>query len=235
MVKRRVLLSLLGLCLVLAFVALGRWQLGRAHEKEAMLAAAASVSAGPANPLSGALGADAGRIDKVAGDGRFLDTPPLWLDNQRRGERVGVRLYCAFAPTGGGALLVDLGWLPLPADRTLPAEACPAGEYALSGLLVAPPAPGLAMGAGLESRDGDQRWLALRVEPAAVAAAWSLPALDARVLRLDPSLPLGHERDLELLANTLTPDKHRGYALQWFGLALAALVFAALPWFRKRP
>lgn len=200
-----------------------------------MLAAVAAVSSGPATPLAEALGADAGQVDKVSGSGHFLDTPPLWLDNQRRGERVGVRLYCAFAPAGAGPLLVDLGWLPLPADRTLPAEACPAGEHALAGLLVAPPAPGLAMGVGLESRDGGRRWLALRVEPAAVAAAWSLPSLDARVLRLDPALPLGHERDLELLANTLTPDKHRGYALQWFGLALAALVFAALPWFRKRP
>ena len=71
--------------------------------------------------------------------------------------------------------------------------------------------------------------------PAAVARAWQLPALAPRVLRLDPSLPLGHERDLEVLANTLPPEKHRGYAIQWFGLAFATLVVILLLWFRKRP
>ncbi len=49
-----------------------------------------------------------------------------------------------------------------------------------------------------------------------------------RVLRLDPSLPLGFERDLDLLPNTLTPDRHRGYALQWYGLAATVLVIAVL-------
>ncbi|KFN51609.1 hypothetical protein N790_14640, partial [Arenimonas malthae CC-JY-1] len=86
-----------------------------------------------------------------------------------------------------------------------------------------------------EARDGGARWLAMRLEPGAVAAAWQLPALAPRVLRLDPALPLGHERDLELLANTLSPDKHRGYALQWFGLAAAAAAITLLLWFRKRP
>jgi len=229
------MLSCLGLCLVAAFASLGRWQLGRAHAKEGLLAAAADVMAGPAAPLAQAMATDASRVQRVEGRGRFLDTPPLWLDNQRRGERVGVRLYCAFAPEGAAPLLVDLGWLPLPADRSLPVEACPTGEQALAGLLVAPPSPGLSLGAGLEARDDGRRWLALRVEPEAIAGAWSLPSLDARVLRLDPAVPIGHERDLVLLANTLTPDKHRGYALQWFGLALAALVVTALPWFRKRP
>ena len=55
-----------------------------------------------------------------------------------------------------------------------------------------------------------------------------------RVLRLDPDLPLGYTRDLALLANTLPPDKHRGYALQWFALALAVLVTALVLSLRKK-
>lgn len=234
MVKRRVLLAAFGLCLVLGFSALGRWQLGRAVEKEALLAETAGVLAGAAAPLPAAM-AGAEGIRKVEGAGRFLDTPQLWLDNQRRGPRVGVRQYCAFQPEGAGVpLLVDLGWLPLPADRTLPGEACPRGEAMLSGLLAPPPAVGLKLGGGLEPRDGGARWLALHLEPARVAEAWQLPALAPRVLRLDPALPLGHERDLELLSNTLPPEKHRGYALQWFGLAAAAFVTTLLLWFRKK-
>lgn len=44
-------------------------------------------------------------------------------------------------------------------------------------------------------------------------------------------------RDLEILANTLPPERHLGYAVQWFGLALATLVIAlAMTWrrFRRR-
>lgn len=233
MVKRRILLAIFGLCLVLGFSALGNWQWGRGLEKQAMLEAAEAARAEAPWPLSAA--GNAQGVNRSAGAGRFLDTPPLWLDNQRRGPRVGVRLYCAFQPHDGTALLVDLGWLPLPGDRTLPREACPTGPARLSGLLAPPPAVGLRLGEGLESRDGGARWLALHLEPAAVARAWQLPALAPRVLRLDPSLPLGHERDLEALANTLPPEKHRGYAIQWFGLAFATLVVTLLLWFRKRP
>jgi cytochrome oxidase assembly protein ShyY1 len=53
------------------------------------------------------------------------------------------------------------------------------------------------------------------------------------VLRLDPVVPLGYERDLQLLANTLPPERHRGYSLQWFALAVAVLVTALILTFRK--
>ena len=58
--------------------------------------------------------------------------------------------------------------------------------------------------------------------------------LAPRVLRLDPALPLGYARDLDLLPNTLPPEQHRGYAVQWFALALAVLVTALILTFRKR-
>ena len=59
--------------------------------------------------------------------------------------------------------------------------------------------------------------------------------LGARVLRLDPKLQIGYLRDLELLANTLPPERHRGYAVQWFGLAFATLITALFLSFRRRP
>jgi cytochrome oxidase assembly protein ShyY1 len=55
------------------------------------------------------------------------------------------------------------------------------------------------------------------------------------VLRLDPALALGYPRDLDLLSNTLPPERHRGYALQWFGLSLAVLATTFLLYFRRRP
>ena len=224
-----------GLALALAFAALGRWQLGREGEKRALLAAAEAALSAPPGSLVDALAAGGQAPRRVAGRVRFLDTPPLWLDNQRRGDQVGVRQYCAAttADTRQG-LLLDLGWLPLAGDRRLPAQACPHGELEASGLLVPPPAAGLALGEGL-ARQPDGQWLALRLEPQAVAAAWSLPGLAPLVLRLDPALPVGHPRDLDLLPNTLPPEKHRGYALQWFGLAATTFVFVLILMLRRRP
>ena len=230
---KKALLNLLALAAIVGFASLGRWQLEREQAKRAQLAQADAALAARPRPLAAASRIADG-IDRVAGDGRFLDTPVLWLDNQRRGDRVGVRMYCAYAPDGGAPLLVDLGWLPLPASRELPAEACPRGASPVAGLLVPPPSIGLRLGPGLVAQGG--AWLATRVEPAAVATAWSLrEPLAARVLRLDPALPFGHERDLHLLANTLPPEKHRGYAVQWFGLAATTLVVALVLNLRKRP
>ena len=42
------------------------------------------------------------------------------------------------------------------------------------------------------------------------------------------------ERDLEILANTLTPDRHLGYAVQWSGLAITVLVVALVLTLRKK-
>ncbi|MGH8031146.1 MAG: SURF1 family cytochrome oxidase biogenesis protein, partial [Luteimonas sp.] len=59
------------------------------------------------------------------------------------------------------------------------------------------------------------------------------PALAPRVLKLDPASPLGYARDLDILPNTLPPERHLGYALQWFAMAAAVFAIAALLSFRK--
>ncbi|WP_343123727.1 SURF1 family cytochrome oxidase biogenesis protein, partial [Xanthomonas translucens] len=56
----------------------------------------------------------------------------------------------------------------------------------------------------------------------------------SQVLRMDPALPLGYPRDLDMLPNTLPPERHLGYAVQWFGLALAVLLTAGLLSWRTR-
>ncbi len=216
------------------FTGLGTWQSRRAVEKQAMLDAAAAVLAERrAVPLAAA--ADPARArdyDWSAGTGRFDARGPLLLDNQQREGRVGVRAYRVFVPDQGAPLLVDLGWLPLAGDRDLPRVAQPAGEHELRGLLAPPPSTGIAVGPALGATDDG--WLMTRVDMQAIAAETGLPvALAPRVLRLDPALPLGYTRDLELLPNTLPPAKHRGYAVQWFALALAVLATALILTFRK--
>ena len=85
----------LALLAMVLFAALGRWQLGRMHEKQAMLdAVAATLAARDPKPL--AVAADPARArdyDWAAGEGRFPDCPALLLDNQQREGRAGVRVF----------------------------------------------------------------------------------------------------------------------------------------------
>jgi cytochrome oxidase assembly protein ShyY1 len=217
------------------FVNLGLWQSRRAVEKQAMLDAAAQVMA-TRTPQLLSLAGDAQRTrdyDWAVGSGAFDARGALLLDNQQRNGRAGVRVYRIFLPSQGGPMLVDLGWLPLAGDRTLPKIPQIAGPLELRGLLVPPPSTGLALGPAL-GKQGDA-WLMTRVDLAAIAAETGLSTpLAPRVLRLDPALRIGYERDLELLPNTLPPDQHRGYAVQWFALAAAVLATALILTFRKR-
>lgn len=223
---------LLALAVIAGFARLGLWQLQRGVEKQAMLAEAAQVLTArqPAGLDTAADPRRSDRYDWAGGSGQFADGPQWLLDNQQRDGRVGVRAYRIFVPERGTPLLVDLGWLPLPGDRAMPVVERPAGHLALVGLLSPPPSGGIALGPGMAQEAGG--WLMLRVDIPAISAAAGMP-LAARVLRLDPAAPLGYERDLELLPNTLPPAKHRGYALQWFGLALAVFVTALILTFRK--
>ncbi|WP_045767054.1 SURF1 family protein [Xanthomonas albilineans] len=222
------------LALALGFCALGRWQLQRMHEKQALLAQAAHVRDRP-QALADAL--RTGRPERLAwvhGAGRFLPGQIL-LDNQIRQGRSGMKLYQPFLPDGVSApLLVELGWLPLPADRALPSPAPLQGRYVLVGLLGPPPSHGLTLGPALVAAPSPQRWLAMRIEPAAIGVALGRRDILSQVLRLDPALPLGYPRDLDPLPNTLPPERHLAYAVQWFGLALLVLVTTALLSWRRR-
>ena len=226
---------MLAAVVIAGFSTLGVWQLGRAKQKEAMLAASQQVLAErKALPLSAA--SDPARqqaYDWAAGEGRFLDTPAILLDNQTRASQPGIRVYRVFQPAIESApLLVELGWLPLPGDRRMPSVALPSGEVAVAGLLVAPPSAGIATPVASPQADGNL--LMIGLDQAVLSKALDMPTLAPRVLKLDPSLPLGYARDLDILPNTLPPERHLGYAVQWFGLALAVFITALLLTLRTR-
>lgn len=229
----------LALAAIVLFASLGRWQLARMHEKQAMLEAAGTAMAAKVGAQPLLLASDPRRAqayDWASGRGN-LPATTIWLDNQMRGGRAGVRMYCVLLPDDGAqAVLLDAGWWPLAGTRELPVFGCPRrSAQQVRGLLAPPPSGGLAHGDALAAA-GPQRWLATRMDLQAIARALKVAAIAPRVLRLDPARQPGDdgamlapgERDLDILPNTLTPERHLGYAVQWFALALTVLVVALL-------
>ncbi|WP_305806308.1 SURF1 family protein [Stenotrophomonas sp. YIM B06876] len=217
------------------FAWLGTWQLQRMREKQALLEQIPRAQQGAVS-VEQALRTPA-RVRRVVDRGHFLPGTVM-LDNQLRQGRAGVRIYRVFQPAQTPqAVLLDLGWLPLPGDRSLPALAPLSGDYEVRGLLAPAPATGIALGPALVATAQPQLWLATRLDTQAIAAQLGRAAgqLPAQVLRLDPALPLGYERDLDLLPNTLPPSRHLGYAVQWYAMALTVLIIAlVLEWRARR-
>lgn len=215
------------------FCALGAWQLQRMHEKEALLAQLPPTREA-AITLAQAASAP-GSLHWVGDQLQFLPGTVL-LDNQLREGRAGIKVYQAARAASGVVVLVDLGWLPLPADRSLPLIRAEQGTQTLQGLWAPAPATGIALGPALTAAKQPQTWLATRIDLPGIAAQFGLggAVLAPKVLRLDPALPMGYARDLDLLPNTLPPSRHLGYAVQWFAMALAVLLIALVLQFKKR-
>ncbi|WP_425481309.1 SURF1 family protein [Luteimonas gilva] len=216
------------------FASLGRWQLDRMHQKQALLDDAQRVLAQRrAQPLAMAADAARGRnYDWAAGEGVFADAPAVLLDNQQREERPGVRAYRLFKPARGEPLLVELGWLPLPPDRRMPSIPSLSGAHRLEGLLLPPPSAGIASAVPQAQADGTLLVAALDLR--ALRDTLRAPMLAPRILRPDPALKIGYTRDLDILPNTLPPERHLGYAVQWFALSAAVLATALVLTFRKK-
>jgi surfeit locus 1 family protein len=219
-----------------AFASLGSWQWQRGVEKRARLAQQATALA-QAEPLALAAALQAAAaVQQVEGRGRFAPRL-LLLDNQQRQGKVGLRVY-GLAEVEGAAprLLVDLGWVAMPPERVPPALVPPAGERVLAGLLAAWPGQGLRLADNQWPEEASTPVLLGYLDRGEIERAFGVP-LAPGVLRLSPQLDYGYPRDLELLPNTLPPERHFGYAVQWFALAATvAAVYLLLSWrARRRP
>ena len=231
--KKNWLYYLFAVLLCLGFFSLGQWQLSRAQWKQQRLDNVATIlKERKSEALSQLSKENKTDLAWSVGRGHFLTTPALLHDNQRFGDKVGVNVYRVFQPDAGKAILVNLGWLVVPGDRSMPALEKISGSYQLTGLLVAPPSPGIAIGPAYQ-KTNEQYWLLTRMPLDQLAVDLKIP-LATRVLRLNPDLSMGYARDLDILPNTLPPEKHKGYAVQWFGLCLATIVITLVLGFRQR-
>lgn len=214
--------SLVVALLLPGLIGLGCWQLGRAEQKRELLAVYAERRAEAPVPIGQLSGVSEPAYRRVRLQGTFDGEHSLLLDNRLRDGQAGVEVLQPFHDQASGQwLLVNRGWLPWPDRRVPVAIDTPAPSLALEGWIYV--APGSVF--------------QLRADP--VGGRWPhlLTAIDARQLwpqlqrhgfayevRLEPG-PASYRLDWPVVA--MGPEKHLGYAVQWFSLA-AALVLLYL-------
>ncbi|WP_017939441.1 SURF1 family protein [Zestomonas thermotolerans] len=210
--------SLLVAVLLPLLVGLGFWQLSRAEEKRLLLASyearrtAAPISVGELERSPDPA------YRRVLLQGYFDTRHSLLLDNRTHAGQPGVELLQPFYDQSSGLwLLVNRGWLPWPDRRVPPTFDTPQGVQLLHAWAYVPP------GAAFRLRDDppDDGWprLVTRVD---VTGLWQQLGRGglALELRLEPC-EVAYHTDWPVVA--MGPEKHIGYAVQWFALAAALL------------
>lgn len=214
----------LTLAMLAGFIALGSWQIDRSREKRALIEAFERGNAQTV-PLSVTRVGELPRYQRVSASGRYEPGRQILLDNMP--SSTGQPGYRVLTPLrrddGGPLLLVDRGWVPVGLDRSrLPVVAVDANPRTVTGRLDGLPVPGIRLG---EARGaGASGWpLVLNFPVAAdVEAALGEP-VERRIVLLDASEPDGFERAWRP-AIGFPPERHLGYAIQWFALALVLVV-----------
>ncbi len=210
--------------LLACFVALGSWQVARSREKLALIAA---FERGDANtvPLSVVPVGQLPRYQRVSISGRYDPVHQVLLDNMPSSTgQAGYRVLTPFRRADGGPLLlVDRGWVPLGLDRSqLPDVRVDGNLRTVTGRLDGLPVPGLRMGSARGS-DAAGWPLVLNFPVAADLTAALDEPVEGRILLLDAAAPDGFERSWRPSIGA-PPERHLGYAIQWFALGLVLLV-----------
>ena len=217
-------LSALTLALLLG---LGFWQLDRAEQKRRLLADYASRAGTEPVRLSGGVVLDASlRYQPAEASGRYDGAHQFLLDNKVYRGRAGYQVLTPLRLAGCDcAVLVNRGWVAQGRTRQdLPAIEVAAGERRVRGILYFPPDEVFVLGEGEDRAPGWPKVLQrIRLDLQAGQLGYALlPA----ILLLDPDAPDGYVRDWRPVV--FGPERHVGYAVQWFSLAAALVILVTL-------
>lgn len=210
---------------------LGIWQLQRAEEKAALAASFDQKQASPPTQIDSVWGQSASALAylPVKLSGRLRQQEYFLLDNRIFGGRFGHEVLAVFELEGSERLvLVNRGWIEADSARLLQPEVPVVdGLVTISGhVYVAPGVPYL-----LAKQELAPGWpkLIQAVEmdilvPGVVAGTGE--EVFPYPVRIDTRAPGALEVDWQVV--NVSPEKHHGYAVQWFSMAAVLFIFYVL-------
>ncbi len=221
-------LAILALLFICLFTSLGCWQVSRANQKKLLLKSFADRT--NHTPLSANEIIQPGdwRFYRAALSGHFDNEHTMLLDNTIFHGQVGYEIYTPFHADGvADPILVDRGFVPMGRSRAeLPTVRAIVGKTSIVGLLNHPPT---YVAFGQISESAKVTW-PLRVEyinTNEIAKFLNYP-VTSFVLNISPKDPSAYAIEWQGVV-TMPPERHIGYAVQWFALAITLLIlFVAL-------
>ena len=221
------LITLGALFAVASTLALGRWQLSRADQKESFQAQVDAQGALPkldAQALLSESDLSAKIHRNIVVRGRWLAERTVYLDNRQMHSKVGLYVVTPLQLEASSAVvLVQRGWVArnfLDRNAVTPIQT-PAGWVEVEGRIAPPPSKLYELGSpqlGLIRQNLDL---------AQFSAETGLPLLNVSVQQTGLASE-GLLREWPVVGSGV--EKHYGYAFQWF--ALSALISILYVWFQ---
>jgi surfeit locus 1 family protein len=222
-------------------VALGQWQLRRAHEKETIAQRIDQRGKLPPSPLDPSRlqsdSPDALLFRPVIVSGEFLRDWPVYLDNRPHESVAGFYVLMPFKVAGSELhVLVARGWVPRdPADRTKrPVLITPAGPVRIVGHVSRDAGHVLQLGQAAPLQPGA---ILQNIRPADFTHDAHLPMADFIVEQTSDTQVNGKPVRDGLVRDWPQPsagiERHLGYAFQWYALAAMAIIFFLVTGFRR--
>ena len=219
----RLIPSVVFVLLMILLLSLGNWQLGRSVEKQALIHDRVAQSEASELVLSSKLvDVEKQRFRSARVEGYFDQGRQWLLDNRVRNGQSGYHVFSVFNAIDGQSVLVNRGWVSAGRDRlALPSLPVPTEKVELIGHLDRPESVGLRMDQA-EGLQNDQLTVMQYVDVAEIAQRLGVDLLPYSLV-LSEGQPGSLAFDW-MPVEEITPEKHVGYAVQWFGLATALLI-----------
>lgn len=220
----RLIPLLVTIAMLIALIGLGIWQMGRSSDKRALIDSYEQAPSLPAIGMQQLTGNWLNyRYRRIELYGVFDNAHQLLLENQIHNSQSGYIVLTPFKlRDGSGYVLVNRGWIERSGDNfVLTAIAVAETPRKITGLVNNPPQVGIKLGSLDDTMPGwpktvpyvENKWLALQM--AADIKPWAIMLVDGEddgfIRQWKPSVRMG-------------PEKHMGYAFQWFSLALALFI-----------
>lgn len=216
-------LTLFTLFALPTLIALGCWQWSRAAEKRVLEMAHAEQQTQPPVALEASSLAALADYRRVFAHGQFDHEHTWLLDNKQRDGRVGYEVVVPFVLADGNVILVNRGWLAGPDSRQhMPVIPTETGPQTLFGTLVS-----ASKHPFLTANNTDLSWprIVMAIDPPVMAQQLGRPLLQRYVL-LDEGSPGALVTHWPVVS--VSSAKHLGYAFQWFGMAVALVIWFAV-------
>jgi surfeit locus 1 family protein len=213
-------------------LSLGQWQTRRAAEKEAIEAKlSARETAAPMRLLLPSVQAiEDVEYRRIAVEGDYLEEWTVFLDNRPYKGSAGMVVLTPMRIAGSDLhMLVARGWVKRDiADRTkVPTIATPEGSVEVIGVARRNAGQVLQLGSPAALQPGA---IVQNVSAADFAQAAKLKMLPF-IIEQTTEMQDGLVRDWPRPSTGV--EKHRGYAFQWYALAVTALLFFVVTGFRR--